>query len=233
MGKSKKNKPRLTHRQRKELAFDEWFISMAENTPSDINDSAFVRLMMAYTEHATVPKILAERRRRRGDPTASPKDYACRCPVAREDLLPVCRKLAPACAYRHRRPPEPTNLYENKVRHAILRRKRARPSIVFSGRTLRRASPWRARCMIGASPGRTNGETSSRRGGNAPYSFGMVAPPMISRLPTSRAAGATPLPRISLMIRSSSPSLSISAAVALYISVSPLSVTDDVSPSAP
>ena len=133
MAKSKKNKPRLTHRQRKELAFDEWFVSMAENTPSDINDSAFVRLMMAYTEHATVPKILAERRRRSGDPTASPKDYACRCPVARNDLLPVCRKLAPACAYRHRRPREPTNLYENKVRHAIFKKEARKALDCFFG----------------------------------------------------------------------------------------------------
>lgn len=75
-----------------------------------------------YFERVVVNRVLAERRRKAGDPSASPKDYACWCPVSPADGVPICHRLADNCRFQHRpRPPGP-NYWENKVRHAIFKR---------------------------------------------------------------------------------------------------------------
>lgn len=82
----------------------------------------FWKMCAAYVEHVIVPRILADQRRRQGDPTASPKDYACMCPVSPSDRLPICWGLAKGCRFTHRpRPPGP-KYWDDPVRHELFKR---------------------------------------------------------------------------------------------------------------
>lgn len=58
------------------------------------------RWHMLVVEHIFLidrPRILAEKRRRAGDMSASLDDYACSCLTPRKELSPVCLGLRPGC----------------------------------------------------------------------------------------------------------------------------------------
>lgn len=68
-----------------------------------------------YANHILTPRILAERRRRRGDNSASPRDYDCRCELKREDELPICEGRRADCKFAHRPAPPPPRYRDNNV----------------------------------------------------------------------------------------------------------------------
>lgn len=75
-----------------------------------------------YVKQVVVPRILAEERRRAGDPSASPKDYVCLCPLSVADRLPVCHNNKPGCRFSHRQPPPGPRYGNDPVRHALFQR---------------------------------------------------------------------------------------------------------------
>ncbi len=68
-----------------------------------------------YANHVLTPRILAERRRRRGDTSASSRDYDCRCDLSRDDELPICEGSRADCKFAHRTPPAPPRYCDNHV----------------------------------------------------------------------------------------------------------------------
>lgn len=80
-----------------------------------------VGLASDYARHVLAPRILAERRRRNGDPGASHRDYDCQCDLSRVDELPLCDGRRAGCKFSHRlRPPGP-NYRDGLVIHAVHR----------------------------------------------------------------------------------------------------------------
>lgn len=73
-----------------------WVIEFVKGLASDCG-----RYVMA-------PRVLAERRRRKGDPHASPKDYECCCPLSQVDELPLCLNRRENCKFAHR--PRPAGM---------------------------------------------------------------------------------------------------------------------------
>ena len=79
-----------------------------------------------YARYVMVPRVLAERRRRQGDNTASPHDYECSCDLDRADELPICRGYRPACKFAHRAPPPGPYWSDGFVKHKIHREEQQR-----------------------------------------------------------------------------------------------------------
>lgn len=64
---------------------------------------------MGYAEKVLVPRALAEARRKAGDPSASPRDYDCGCPISVTDKRPRCFGLRD-CKFRDRYEAEPRSV---------------------------------------------------------------------------------------------------------------------------
>lgn len=63
-----------------------------------------------YAQFVLTPRILSDRRRRNGDRSASPRDYACLCSVKGPDGIPDCRERRPQCRFAPlKRPPGDAN----------------------------------------------------------------------------------------------------------------------------
>ncbi|MEZ5892225.1 MAG: hypothetical protein R3C58_03650 [Parvularculaceae bacterium] len=56
------------------------------------------KLLTEYVKYELVPRHFAEARRKAGDPSASPRDYACGCPLA-ADMKPNCFEMRPGCKF--------------------------------------------------------------------------------------------------------------------------------------
>ena len=94
---------------------DEEAVMTLSKAASDELMEKIVCLCGDYANHVLTPRILAERRRRRGDNSASPRDYDCRCEFSRDDELPICEALREACKFAHRTPPPPPRYRDNHV----------------------------------------------------------------------------------------------------------------------
>jgi len=80
----------------------------------------FAHMLFRYAEKVIVPRRLAAERRQAGDPSASPNDYACGCPLCPKDFLPRCFAHKPHCRFRHRLE-QPPFICNDPVRHAACR----------------------------------------------------------------------------------------------------------------
>lgn len=79
--------------------------------------------LRALVNYHLLPRRMAELRRRAGDPTASPRDYDCLCPVPEADGLPDCWPYRSECRFRHRMRPRPKvcrNSFAHKLGREIL-----------------------------------------------------------------------------------------------------------------
>lgn len=74
-----------------------------------------------YSEFVLTPRILADKRRREGDPHASPADYDCLCELSPKDGLPICEERRANCKFSDRKPPPGIRYRDNTLKHAILR----------------------------------------------------------------------------------------------------------------
>lgn len=74
-----------------------------------------------YSEYVLTPRILADKRRREGDPHASPADYDCLCELSPKDGLPICEERRANCKFSDRKHPPGIRYRDNTFKHAILR----------------------------------------------------------------------------------------------------------------
>ena len=77
-------------------------LALGEWAPTYEEAEAAANMLWDYGAKVLVPRRLAEERRRAGDPKASIRDYACRCPLSVADGLPNCHANRPTCRFRDR-----------------------------------------------------------------------------------------------------------------------------------
>jgi CDGSH-type Zn-finger protein len=92
----------------------------------EIAREALICLCGDYANHILTPRLLADRRRRAGDTTASPSDYDCRCELSAADDLPFCEGRRADCKFAHRQRPSSQLFRDNKVWYAVHRAERER-----------------------------------------------------------------------------------------------------------
>ncbi|WP_375205889.1 hypothetical protein [Hyphococcus sp.] len=75
------------------------------------------QIVWKYAEKVLTPRALAEERRKAGDPSASPRDYDCGCPLSVIDKAPRCFGYR-ECRFKHRYE-APPRLANDPVRHQM------------------------------------------------------------------------------------------------------------------
>lgn len=91
-------------------------LALGEWAPTYAEVEAAANMVWDYAAKVMVPRRLAEERRRAGDPKASIRDYACRCPLSVADGLPRCFGYRKTCRFRDRYV-EPPRVGNDPLRH--------------------------------------------------------------------------------------------------------------------
>jgi hypothetical protein len=74
-----------------------------------------------YARYVLVPRILADNRRRAGDPMACPSDYHCLCEIDCADAMPLCKGRRANCKFAHRKPPPSPFMSKDLLRFRLQR----------------------------------------------------------------------------------------------------------------